>query len=115
MVLIFGAIVLYGVVRLMASEDLSDGDIMLPVIILVSVLLTRVMQTMREVGRLARSGFSAADIHRGLKAVMGERDQRGPRPSRPLTQCLHPAGDALGRSLGPAGNPWALRGVPMGE
>ena len=76
MVLIFGAIVLYGVVRLMASEDLSDGDIMLPVIILISVLLTRVMQTMREVGRLARSGFSAADIHRGLKAVMGERDQR---------------------------------------
>jgi eukaryotic-like serine/threonine-protein kinase len=76
MVLIFGAIVLYGVIRLMASEDLSDGDIMLPVIILVSVLLTRVTQTMREVGRLARGGFSAGDIHRGLQAVMGERDQR---------------------------------------
>jgi hypothetical protein len=76
MTLLFGAIVLYGLIRLMAAEDLADGDIMLPVIILVSVLLTRVSQTMREVARLAHAGFSAGDIHRGLVAVMGERDQR---------------------------------------
>src|SRR4051812_17385582 len=76
MVLLFGAMVLYGLVRLLQSEDLADGDVMLPVIILVSVLLTRVSQAMREVGRLARGGFSAADIHNGLVAVMGERDQR---------------------------------------
>jgi serine/threonine-protein kinase len=76
MTLIFGAIVLYGIIRMMNANDVSDGDIMLPVVILISVLLTRVMQTMREVGRLAFTGFSAHDIHRGLVAVMGERDQR---------------------------------------
>ena len=76
MTLLFGVVVLYGIVRLMSSNDVSDGDILLPVVILISVLLTRVSQTMREVGRLARSGFSADDIHRGLVAVMGERDQR---------------------------------------
>jgi hypothetical protein len=60
----------------MNSNDVSDGDILLPVVILISVLLTRVSQTMREVSRLARSGFSASDIHGGLVGVMGERDQR---------------------------------------
>jgi eukaryotic-like serine/threonine-protein kinase len=76
MTLLFGAIVVYGIIRLMNSEDLSDGDIMLPVVILISVLLTRISQTLREVARLAQAGFAAGDIHRGLVAVMGERDQR---------------------------------------
>jgi eukaryotic-like serine/threonine-protein kinase len=76
MTLIFGVIILFAIVRAMIAEDLADGDIMLPVIILVSVLLTRVSQAMREVSRIARSGFSADDIQKGLRAVMKERDQR---------------------------------------
>jgi hypothetical protein len=56
--------------------EYGEGDTALPIIILISVVFTRVMQTMREVGRIARSGFSAADINKGLHAVLGERDVR---------------------------------------
>ena len=49
---------------------------MLPIVILISVLLTRATQVMREVGRIAASGFSREEIQNGLIAVLGERDQR---------------------------------------
>jgi serine/threonine protein kinase len=53
-----------------------EGDTPLFIIILISVLFTRTLQTMREVARIARSGFSATDIMHGLRAVLAERDQR---------------------------------------
>jgi serine/threonine-protein kinase len=54
----------------------AGGDVGLLVIILTSVVLTRISQTMREVGRLAASGFSMADIQSGLRNVLAEREQR---------------------------------------
>jgi eukaryotic-like serine/threonine-protein kinase len=72
LVLLFLGIVIY-FLKLLSEYE---GDTPLFIIILVSVLFTRTMQTMREVGRIARSGFSAADIQNGLRAVMAERDQR---------------------------------------
>jgi hypothetical protein len=76
MVLVFGAIIIYFLLRMLGAQDQTNDDFMLFVLILVSVLFTRVMQTMREAGRLAASGFSASDIHGGLRGVMAERDQR---------------------------------------
>src|ERR1043165_4909715 len=43
-----------------AGED--GRDVSLLIVILTSVVLTRISQTMREVGRLAATGFSPADI-----------------------------------------------------
>jgi eukaryotic-like serine/threonine-protein kinase len=52
----------------------SDGGII--GMIMVTVVLTRASQAMREVGRIADTGFSADDIVRGLKSVVSERDVR---------------------------------------
>ena len=73
MVMIFAAVVIY---FLQVLTRYGEGDTPLLMIILVSVVFTRVMQTMREIGRIARSGFSATDINNGLQAVLGERDLR---------------------------------------
>ena len=72
LVLVFIGIVIYFLVLLSEYE----GDTPLFVVLLISVLFTRTMQTMREVGRIARSGFTASDIASGLRTVMAERDQR---------------------------------------
>ena len=76
MVLLFGFVLAYMLVALGAATDRGNGDIMLPIVILVSVLLTRATQVMREIGRIAASGFSIEEIENGLRAVLGERDQR---------------------------------------
>jgi eukaryotic-like serine/threonine-protein kinase len=61
---------------MMLNSGEAGGDVGLLVIILTSVILTRLSQTMREIGRLAASGFTAMDIQNGLRGVMAERDQR---------------------------------------
>ena len=71
MVIVFSVIIMF---LMMSAED--PGDSSLLVVILTAVILTRLTQTMREVGRLAASGFTAADIHAGLRSVLAERDQR---------------------------------------
>jgi serine/threonine-protein kinase len=72
MVLVFALIIAF----LLANSSEDAGDMSLLIVIMISVVLTRVSQTMREVGRLATSGFSASDIMNGLTAVIAERDQR---------------------------------------
>jgi eukaryotic-like serine/threonine-protein kinase len=74
LVLVFGGIVVAWMLHMQATS--TNDDILLPVFLAVSVLFTRVMQTMREAGRLAASGFSAGDVERGLRAVVTEREQR---------------------------------------
>jgi hypothetical protein len=54
----------------------AGGDVSLLIVIMTSVVLTRISQTMREVGRIAASGFNAIDVTKGLTAVLAERDQR---------------------------------------
>ncbi|MEO5568839.1 MAG: serine/threonine-protein kinase [Gemmatimonadaceae bacterium] len=73
MAMAFGAVIIY-LMRVLIGK--GEVDLQLLMIVLFSVLLTRVMQTMREVGRVADAGFSAEDIRNGLGAVMTERDQR---------------------------------------
>jgi serine/threonine-protein kinase len=58
------------------NENGFGGDMVFIIVILISVVLTRFSQTMREVGRLATSGFGPGEIMSGLATVMAERDQR---------------------------------------
>jgi hypothetical protein len=49
-------------------------DAMLPVVVLLGVAITRVMQTNAEARRLAMAGFSVSDVLKGLQAVVDERE-----------------------------------------
>jgi hypothetical protein len=76
MVLVFGALLGFVVVRSQMEARVGNYDVLLPVMMLVGVFFTRVLQTFSEARRLARSGFSAGDVHRGLTAVVAERQSR---------------------------------------
>ena len=54
----------------------NNVDSVLPPLLLVGVVLTRVLQTVTEARRLTVAGFAAAEVHRGLRAVMAERQGR---------------------------------------
>jgi hypothetical protein len=75
MLLAGGSLFAFFVVR---SQMQAGGnlDMLLPVVLLGGVLLTRLFQSLGEARRLARSGFSAGDVHRGLTAVVAERHSR---------------------------------------
>ena len=73
MVVVFAGILMYFLYELRAR---GEEDTPLLILILISVLFTRVAQTMREVGRVAHAGFTASDIVGGVRAVMTERDLR---------------------------------------
>jgi serine/threonine-protein kinase len=74
MVLVFGVVIVY--FMYLISQTGAGGDIALPMVILISVLLTRMTQGMRDVGRVAATGFSSTDIEKGLRSVLAERDMR---------------------------------------
>jgi serine/threonine-protein kinase len=77
LVLIGGAVMLFFLVRqFFLPIDLGPADLMLPVALLTSVLLTRIMQTGREARRTAAIGFTADEILRGLREVVDEREAR---------------------------------------
>jgi eukaryotic-like serine/threonine-protein kinase len=73
MVVLFSTLI---AVVMISGEGAFGGDMVLIVVILISVVLTRISQTMREVGRLAGEGFGSREITGGLAAVLAERDQR---------------------------------------
>jgi hypothetical protein len=73
MVMVFVVLIFF---MLGNTEDGLDSDGGIIAMVMIVVVLTRVTQAMREIGRIASAGFSAADITRGLQAVMGERDVR---------------------------------------
>ena len=73
LVFVFVVLILF---MLSNTEDGLDSDGGLLAFIMITVVLTRASQAMREVGRIAGAGFSALDINRGLQAVLGERDVR---------------------------------------
>jgi len=54
----------------------SDVDIMLPVIVLLAILVTRMLTTLSEARRLAIAGFSTDDVMAGLSRVVAERALR---------------------------------------
>jgi eukaryotic-like serine/threonine-protein kinase len=74
MVTIGGALLLLLVSR--SYEPGSDLDTIIPFILIVGVLLTRLLQTLSEARRLAVDGFTAEGILRGFRAVVAERQSR---------------------------------------
>jgi serine/threonine-protein kinase len=74
MVIVFGVLFIFLMLRMMAKTGGTDDDLILPAILLLSVLVTRVIQTLREAGRLASAGFTPRDVHKGLRAVVAERE-----------------------------------------
>jgi serine/threonine-protein kinase len=75
MVLLFGGLFIFFMVRL-TMKNPENQDNLLPAILLLSVMVTRVMQTFREAGRIATAGFTADDVHRGFAGVVAERETR---------------------------------------
>jgi eukaryotic-like serine/threonine-protein kinase len=75
-VVIFVAFLGFFMWRANAEANFDNLDAVLPLLLLAGVGLTRVSQTLSEARRLANDGFSAADIHRGLVAVIDERAER---------------------------------------
>jgi eukaryotic-like serine/threonine-protein kinase len=74
MVLLFGTLVILVMARVLMQSE--DDFLLLPIAALLSVLITRTLQTRREAARLRATGFTVDDIHRGMTAVIAERDTR---------------------------------------
>ena len=73
LVLVMGTILAYFMAQSVSADEGGSVDMLLPVLLLAGVLVTRVAQTFGEARRLAVSGFSAESVHRGLVAVLAER------------------------------------------
>ncbi len=60
------------------SLMLTPGTLagVLPSLVMIAVLFGRFLQSRSEVRRIRAAGFSGDDIHRGLLAVMAEREER---------------------------------------
>ena len=56
------------------NETRTTFDSLLPLLVLVGVVITRVMQASSEARRLAVAGFSVADVLKGMRAVVDERE-----------------------------------------
>src|SRR5688572_30196262 len=59
-----------------AKDRMSNIDNLLPLVLVLGILATRVLQTMSEARRLALAGFTPREVSRGLAAVMDERATR---------------------------------------
>ena len=57
------------------NETRSTFDSLLPLIVLLGVVITRVMQASSEARRMAVAGFSVADVLKGMRAVVDKREE----------------------------------------
>jgi eukaryotic-like serine/threonine-protein kinase len=73
MIVAFGAFFIYAIAPGQATD--SDENL-LPMIAIFGVLIARLLVTFSDARRLALAGFAPNDVHRGLAAVLAERDQR---------------------------------------
>lgn len=76
LVVIGSGILSFFLITSAARQGWTNIDVLLPAAGLLAIAITRTMQTFREARRLGAAGFSAAEVHRGLSAVMGERASR---------------------------------------
>ena len=56
------------------NESRTIFDSLLPLLVLVGVVITRIMQASSEARRLAMAGFSVPDVLKGMQAVVDERE-----------------------------------------
>ena len=75
LVLTFFVIIGWLMYRMAVETESQDTfDSLLPLLVLVGVVITRVMQASSEARRLAVAGFSVADVLKGMHAVVDERE-----------------------------------------
>jgi serine/threonine-protein kinase len=74
LVLAFLALLSWVIVLTALDSGSGRVDAMLPVVILIGVALTRVMQVSADARRLATTGFSVADVLKGMRASVDERE-----------------------------------------
>jgi eukaryotic-like serine/threonine-protein kinase len=74
LVIVMATILAYFMARSVGAEDGGSIDMLLPVVLLAGVVFTRIAQTFGEARRLAVNGFSPDTVHRGLVAVLAERN-----------------------------------------
>jgi eukaryotic-like serine/threonine-protein kinase len=74
-VLVAAGIIAGVVVRSMTTTD-NSVDLALLLVLTMSVVITRVLQTLKEVHRVVLTGFSTEDIVNGVRRVVDEREQR---------------------------------------
>jgi predicted Ser/Thr protein kinase len=72
-VLVGGLVLMFLMLQLQST---GNGDWSLLIVMLIAIQLTRVLQTMREAGRLAQAGFPLTEVLKGLRAVLAERETR---------------------------------------
>ena len=73
LVLVMGTVLAYFMAQAVGIQNGGSANMMLPVLLLAGVLVTRIVQTFGEARRLAVNGFSPDAVHRGLVAVLAER------------------------------------------
>ncbi len=76
LILVFVGLIGLMFTQLAAWRGVQNIDALLPLVMLIGVLITRFLQTLSEARRLAIAGFSPADVHAGLLAVVDERATR---------------------------------------
>ena len=76
LVLLVGGFFTVAMVQTVIADRMSSIDNLLPLVLVLGILVTRVLQTMSEARRLAFAGYTPGEVHRGLAAVMDERATR---------------------------------------
>ncbi len=76
LLLFLGTALAYFMARAIGGWQQGNLDVLIPVVMMAGVLITRIVQTFGEARRLAVSGFTADSVHRGLVAVLAERQAR---------------------------------------
>jgi hypothetical protein len=73
---IFLLVFAWQLAALQAQRDMSELDVMIPVVGLLAIIFARVLTTMSEGRRLAEAGYSVNDVRDGIRRVTAERVSR---------------------------------------
>jgi hypothetical protein len=73
---IFLLVFAWQLAALQAQRDMSELDVMIPVVGLLAIIFARVLTTMSEGRRLAEAGYSVNDVRDGIQRVTAERVTR---------------------------------------
>jgi len=74
MVMFFAGLTMWMLLLVMGGQN--DDDLFIPVVLIFSILLGRLAQTMGDARRLMRNGFPREELRRGMRAIVDERETR---------------------------------------
>ena len=73
---LFLLVLAWQLAAMQAQNNMSELDVMIPVVGLLAIIFARVLTTMSEGRRLADAGYSIADVRQGIQRVTAERVTR---------------------------------------